>query len=208
CVATDTIRISLNEEIQVDAGADTTIYFGDSIQLNTDVSGGQQPYSAYVWNPSNALVDTTVEDPFTLSLTSTTSFIIEVFDNTGCSDIDSVTVFVNPPLFIDAGADSVVFCYNDSIQIGTNTGANGGLSPFNYQWTPTIGLNNGNIPNPIVRNIDTARWYVLTVFDSLQCFAIDSIFVKENDELIVEAGLPDSLCYGEQTCLAANPLGG
>ncbi|MEL6132076.1 MAG: hypothetical protein AAFR59_01790, partial [Bacteroidota bacterium] len=208
CSAFDTIRIFLNEEIVVEAGLDTTICYGDSIQLNIDVSGGQQPYALYDWEPANLLVDATVEDPLTIALIDTARFIVEVFDNTGCSARDSVTVFVNPLLTVDAGVDSVVFCFGDSISVGSLSGANGGLPPFTYAWTPAMGVSDPNSPISSIKNIDTARWYVLTVQDSLQCIAVDSIFVKENPVLSVEAGLPDSLCYGDPTCPVATPTGG
>ncbi len=64
---------------------DTTIVIGRSIELGSDivVFGGSGEYQ-YSWSPSETLDDSTIIHPVATP-TDTTTFVLTVFDNNGCS---------------------------------------------------------------------------------------------------------------------------
>lgn len=76
----------------VDAGTDTTIIAGQSVNLNG--SGGGIP----LWIPSASLSSSTVFNPVATPL-STTSFTLNITDNYGCVNTDTVVITVLPPVF-------------------------------------------------------------------------------------------------------------
>jgi gliding motility-associated-like protein len=146
------------------ASADTSICFGDNAPLRA--SGGID----YRWSPATGLSSNTIANPIASPGVST-RYIVAVFDNKGCPKpgIDSVTVRVVPPIPAFAGNDT-------SIVVGQplQLTASGGAA---YRWTPTAGLNNPNISNPIA-TLSADFSYIVRVSSPEGCFANDSINIK------------------------------
>jgi len=146
----------------VDAGPDHSICPGDSAQLSA--SGG----AFFAWKQSPYLSDTAVSNPFA-NPASTTKFYVTVFDTSGCSGIDSTTVFVNPPPQIVVSADTAI-CIGSAAWLF----ASGGIS---YSWSPASTLNDSLISNPIAQP-DSFTTYFVTVADTNGCKGKDSIHVS------------------------------
>ncbi|MBW6481502.1 MAG: gliding motility-associated C-terminal domain-containing protein [Vicingaceae bacterium] len=86
--------------------------------------------------------------PTTYSLTMT------IGDSNACNGsyntLIPITVFPMMPPLADAGTDDTL-CFGQSMTIGGNpTGAGGSGGPYTYSWTPTTGLSNPTIANPVV----------------------------------------------------------
>ncbi len=82
--------------------------------------------------------------------------------------------------------DTMAVCENDTIQF--NPVISGGVGQISYSWSPTTGLNNPNIANPMLTVTNTAT-YILTAMDSLGCEAKDTVVVSPlvcpcNDQVI------------------------
>lgn len=187
CTAIDSITITVNPPPPANAGSDVDICFGDTVQLNA--SGG----IAYLWQPGATLSDSTINNPFAFP-NDTTSYIVEVTDTNGCSAMDTMVVNVNPLPIISAGA-GVSVCLGDSIQLN----ATGGIS---YVWTPSAGLSNDTIPNPLASPAGTTT-YVVTGTDALGCSNIDSVTVTIN-QLNLPAINDTTICIGESLQLTVN----
>lgn len=85
----------------------------------------------------------------------------------GCSSTAVVTVTTNsvPPV-ADAGADRLLNCRTNSVQIGTAA-----LTGLNYQWSGSAG-------NAALTTVNTPATYILTVTDpATGCTAVDSVAV-------------------------------
>ncbi len=101
-VISDVMYVFLNTELVADAGPDQTIYQGTATGLSGSVTGGSGFY-AWSWQPSNLLIDPSVSNPVTLSLSSETIFTLTVLDlSTGCIDTDDVTIAIG------TGSNSIV----------------------------------------------------------------------------------------------------
>ncbi|PCJ28531.1 MAG: hypothetical protein COA97_00865 [Flavobacteriales bacterium] len=181
CTAIDSITITVNQLPNIAAGGDIDICFGDSVQLNA--SGGLN----YIWQPGGLLNDSTLSNPIGIP-TDTTQFIVFGTDTNGCSAYDSIVVNVNPLPIIIASSSSPNVCLNDTVQLN----ASGGIS---YLWTPSIGLSDTTIANPLAFPINGTT-YIVTGTDANMCSNTDSVTINVNQLNIVD--LTDTvICIGE-----------
>jgi len=88
CSDTDSISITVNPNPAANAGADTTIEEGQTVQLNG--SGG----GTYAWSPPDNLSDPSIADPV-CDANDTTIYILTVTNQYGCTDTDTVVVRVD-----------------------------------------------------------------------------------------------------------------
>jgi gliding motility-associated-like protein len=86
--AIDTVIINVNPIPPVDAGRDTTITPGTSVQLNA--TGG----ATIIWYPSTGLSCSTCFNPVAMPQ-QTTTYFVTTFDANGCPNSDTVTIFVD-----------------------------------------------------------------------------------------------------------------
>lgn len=146
------------------------------------------------WYEGGALIGS--GDSLTVCPNITTNYTAEVV-YTNCDgnlilDSGDVMVYVSSDIMIvDPGQDTSI-CLGDSIVLGGDTVASGGSGTYTYSWTPTIGLSDPTIPNPVVTPTSTETYY-LTVDDGVLCVRTDSIKVTVNDYPIVNAGVEDTL---------------
>ncbi len=143
------------------AGNDTTICNGASLNLNA--SGG----STYTWSPAIYLDNPFISNPECSPLTTTT-YVLEVSNASGCTDYDTITIAVAAPVIADAG-DDITICSGES----TILNASGGI---NYLWSPGLYLDNIAIANPECTAPSDITYYV-TVTDANGCSGMDSVFV-------------------------------
>lgn len=190
CPRLDSITIIVHPVPVADAGRDTIICAGLSVQLQG--SGGVR----YRWSPARGLSCVDCPDPVVVT-DRTTTYVLEVFNSEGCSDVDSVTVSVDtgPPPVANAGRDTAL-CLGDSLQL---RGSGGRL----YRWSPAAGLSCTDCPNPVASPTTTTT-YTLTVTGEFGCTDQDEVTVTvSNDE--VEITTPDtSICSGGRVQLSAS----
>jgi gliding motility-associated-like protein len=171
------------------ACADKTICKGDSIQLIVTT------HAQYAWSPANTLIDANTGTP-TAFPTETTTYIVTVTDENGCSNTDDVIVFVNEAN-ANAGPDQTI-CIGETAQLN----ATGGTT---YRWSPSTGLNNINIANPLATPSVTTT-YEVTVTDANGCEASDQVTVFVNTGTSITASADATICDGESIQL--NVTGG
>ena len=88
CSDNGTVSVNVNELPAAYAGEDTTIFTGNNVELSG--SGGV----SYSWSPSSGLSCTNCENPVA-SPANTTTYVLTVTDNNGCSNTDTVTIEVS-----------------------------------------------------------------------------------------------------------------
>ncbi len=147
CSDTSILNLTLIDTLTATAGGDAAICLGDGVQLNA--TGG----ISYTWTPATGLSNPNIANPVATPLVTTT-YYVTVVDSAGCSGVDSVTVTINPPPVIDAGQNQTV-CAGECVQLD----ASGGLT---FSWSPTTGLSDPNIANPLACPSQTTT-YTVTV---------------------------------------------
>ena len=100
-------------------------------------------------------------------------YVVTVTDAQGCVKQDTVNIAMHPELTVNAGNDKVL-CMNIQDTIGGKPTVSGGFPPYQYQWSPALGLSSTTIANPIITNPQT-RNYILQVTDGAGCTKKDTI---------------------------------
>ena len=101
------------EELIVDAGENQTIDLGFSTDIVTTVSPAFTNVD-YIWEPTEFLSCTECPRP-EASPVNTTTYAVTITDDTGCTAVDEVTIFVNKvrPIFIPNGFSPNYDGFND-----------------------------------------------------------------------------------------------
>lgn len=140
CSATDDIYVDVIPAPVPNAGADGDICFGQDFQLQG--SGGVE----YTWSPATYLSDPAIANPVVSMPGETTVYSLNVKDVNGCSSLvpDEVTVYVTPPIQITTfPTDTVVHAGAQFQMLAISAGTS-------YVWSPSTGLDNPNVANPVV----------------------------------------------------------
>lgn len=168
CSARDQVSITTVPYPVANAGNDTSICYNTSVQLHASTDG-----STFIWSPGSTLQDSTSLNPVA-SPGSSTSYILYAYDTRGCpkAGTDTVLVYVEAPLAAYAGKDTTAVI-DQPLQLN----ASGGL---NYSWSPSIGLSDIHIANPVARfsNTPAEGYYVYKVLVSNATGCLDSALVR------------------------------
>jgi len=160
------------------AGSDQSIESGEITQLIGNGSGGSAVYH-YNWSPDYLLENANEQNPYTLALTSSTNFLLNITDNqTNCISVsDSCVVFIiGGPLGINATASEISICKGSSSQL--NALASGGSGNYSYSWTSYPQGFESAISNPVI-SPETTTWYFIELIDGNQSIS-DSIRITVN----------------------------
>ena len=144
-----------------DAGPDQTIPYGSTTQLSG--SGGAGTFNFH-WEPANMVTNPNAQNTQTVVLTEDQTYTLTVTNPQGnCTETDEVTIHISGnAMTVTANAFPGSICEGESTQLEANAG--GGTGNFTYSWTPTTGLSNPNIYNPIATPTQTTT-YTCTVGD-------------------------------------------
>lgn len=86
----------------------------------------------------------------------------------------TIRVMAGSGFAVNATADPDSICQGASSQLGASV--YGGTAPFTYQWTPTAGLSNPNIANPVASPGSSTKYFITVTDNTLQS-ASDSILL-------------------------------
>lgn len=139
CTAEDTIMVNILAAPVPDAGADGFICVGQTYQLQG--TGG----ATYQWTPATFLSDPSIANPV-VTPDRTIEYTLTVTGANGCPALqtDRVTVDVTPPIRVVTTPLDTIVHTGDQFTIKAVAGAT------NFLWTPSTGLSNPNIPDPVV----------------------------------------------------------
>ena len=189
-VIRDSVTVTIIQPPVVNAGKDTSVCKGSAIQLNA--SGA----NTYNWNASTFLSDTTISNPLAAPI-NTTNFIVRGFNPQGCFDTDTIKVSVlQLPIF--SLTNDTAICKTGSIMLQAKATGNN-----SFKWSPSAGLSDPNIFNPVASPADSTKYFV-SVTDSDNCIAVDSVIVDVLNIPIVSAMNDTSICEGSGVTLQTN----
>lgn len=200
CFVTKQVVVTVNNNPIAVAGGDVEICKDESVQLTGSGAGAG---GTYQWTPSTGLSDPAIANPIA-SPSSTTTYTLTVTNSNNCSSSDDVVVKVNAPGNVvttvnGSVASSTSVCQGNQIQLGSSM-TNG----QSYQWTPTTGLNNPNISNPLA-TITSDVTYTVTITDSKSCQNSGSVTVITNAKPDGNVSFTEaSICSGESIQLVAS----
>ena len=144
----------------------------------------------YLWNTGDT-TSTIITNPATDSVYS-----VFVFDTSGCKNFDTVSVTLKPTPTVNAGNDAAI-CIGETRQLNATS------SSTHIAWTPSTGLNNDTILNPVF-NYNQSVQYQLIATDTNGCSKRDTIDVTVHPLPTVDAGLDTALCIGTPYSLSGS----
>ena len=174
-------------QLTANAGIDTTICNGSSVQLNASAPGA----ASYVWSPGTGLNFTNIANPIA-SPTVTTTYQVAITNINGCTDLDSVVVTVVPlpaPGITASGPTS--FCTGGSVTLTS-------ASATSYQWSTS--------PADTLQSItvSTSGTYTVNVTNGSGCSAMATQTVTVFALPPINAGPDDSTCLSVNIPLSAS----
>lgn len=184
CVDTVSLSIVIHEKPFAYAAPDTLICYLDTVQLSANGIGD------YLWLPNYNINDNTAQNPL-VSPDMTTQYILEVTNQWGCIDKDSLVISVINSVDVTAGNDTVI-CPLGQAQLH----AYGGV---NYIWNPPAGLSDPNIADPIASPASSTKYTVKINFGS--CTDSASVYVGVKPLPAIAAGPDETICIGDSVLI-------
>ena len=193
CSASDSVVITVQQPYQI---PDTTFYdlcAGDAILL--DLSDVPDDAISYQWQPTDGLLNPNQREATAAPL-SDVIYTVTYTDAFGCEGMASAAV--NVSTLPDAGPDQFI-CGSGQVQL---TASGGGIA---YAWSPSTGLNDTTLANPIASPNQTTVYYVEVTYenDPLGCVSMDSVTVSVIAEGFADAGNNVTICAGDTVQLQA-----
>ena len=168
-----------------------------SVTVNTNgtlVANSMSTPSSYMW--SNGVTTQTNNTYFFPG-----TYCVIITNALGCNSAPICATVQNPTVvYSNAGQDGTISCTQNQngYQLGTTP-----IAGHTYAWSPTTGLNNPNIANPIALPSVTTT-YTLTQTDANGNQVIDQVVViVNNTPPTINAGPDQTVCQGANVTLNA-----
>ncbi len=194
CPATQTVTITVNPlPVIVFSPPSPSICSGSSITIDAGSSANN-----YNWLPNSGLTYlSSSQDSVSAAPLTTTTYNVTATSPAGCIASSNITVTVNNIPALVLSATTLTICPNMTDTV-TISGAN------NYAWNPLTGATLLQANGSQVEFSPTAST-TYTVIGTTTAGCIDSAIVNVilANNIIVDAGLPDSICPGTSSNLTA-----
>jgi len=155
CVTRDPVTIAIFPIPAINMGNDVTICKGESVQIGIPPDG-----NTYLWNANPTISNVNVSNPVVTPSVST-DYIVKV-SGVRCANYDTVKVTLKA-LPAKAAMDRIVgMCDGDPAILGPQNPS----TNYKYEWSPSAGLDNYQIPNPKATPSISGTVYTLTMKDA------------------------------------------
>lgn len=187
-----TIRVK--DELKVDLKTnDSIICFNKMSQLTAYASGGDTMKYNFNWSHGAGNMNTQ-----NVLLNASTWVKVSLSDACSSPDaIDSVFVFVHPPLSVDLKNDTLI-CRGTSVLLSGNI-SGGDNKKYKYTWTQGLPDTSKFTVRPVIKTN-----YKLTLTDNCSDPVIDSIVVDVMAPIVVSGMFDTTICNGQTVFL--NPI--
>lgn len=192
CVTVVPVTIGLTNNLTISARADTTVCPGSSF-----TPGLVSNATTYSWSPTAGVSNPAILNPV-LSPTATTTYTVT--GTTGaCSIARTFTVTAGSTVTLAVHADTTI-CSGASFN--ANTVSNG----TTFTWSPSAGVSNPAIANPVLSPTTTTT-YTVTAKTST-CIIVKTFTVTVNPAVTVSAGPAATILAGSSVTLQGSGSAG
>lgn len=158
----------------IQVGNDVAVCRGSSVQLSA--SGG----NSIVWQPIEGVDNPSSYFP-NVSPDSTVTYTATIYDTYGCSNSQSVSVYVQQQPSLNNSSDTTII-----IGEQVNMFANSDQASVTYQWSPATGLSCTDCSNPIAQPLQNTT-YTVVVTDSMNCFQVTgTVYIEVKEEFSID----------------------
>lgn len=191
-VVSNILTLVVNSAPSGTASSNSPVCAGNTLSLTASTG------TSYKWTGPKGFTST-LQNPTITAITSAAAGTYKVtITSANCSVTDSTTVNVYAQPVANAGSD-VTICSGDT----TTLHAGGGTS---YSWSPTTGLSDATIANPVASPTDTTA-YVVTVSNSSACTSTDTVIVNVLQKPVANAGADKIMTQGQTVTLNGKAKG-
>jgi len=178
CRYIDSVKVSVRSAAVFSISPDASTCSDKPKQLQA--SGGD----SYIWKPANSLNNPNISNPVARPDISTI-YTVTIHENT-CNEtaVLSTNLTVLPAPDIQASSSNDLTCSLGSSQLNV-------AGATNYLWTPSTGLNNNAISNPLAAPAITTT-YKVTGTGSNGCSGSGTVTVKVNYDIKALYSMPNS----------------
>jgi len=166
CSASDELTLTVNPTPNADLGPNQTVCEGETVSLNAGAG-----FSSYAWS--------TGATGQSIIVTQTGTYSVVVTNANGCTDLDAITVFVNPAPVVDLGPDFVLYI-GETATLDAGTGIS-----QTYLWS------DGSTEQTLT--ISDGGSYSVTVTSTNGCTSTDQVFVTSEPNAVHETSLAGKL---------------
>lgn len=192
CITVYPVTIGLTNNLTMTSRIDTSICPGTAISANTSSNAG-----TYSWSPTAGVSNPAIVNP---TLTPAATTIYTVTGTTGaCSISKTFTVTVQSNITLTVNPDT-------SICGGTSFTARTISNATSYSWTPTAGVSNPAIANPVLSPAATTTYTVTARTGN--CINVRSFTVTVFQAVAVNAGPNASILAGSSVTLQGSGSAG
>ncbi|QEC66065.1 gliding motility-associated C-terminal domain-containing protein [Panacibacter ginsenosidivorans] len=166
CRGTDSVRVNVKPAPFVITMDSTTICAGSQIALATMSTAGV----SYAWSPNDYLSNISGGGAMATPEKSIKYFVTVTATN-GCTDSDSISIYVNPSPAVAAGTLDTLVCPGAKVSLAA-------ISPtaISYKWMPSLNLDDASSASPVATPAVTTDYYV-KAFNQYGCTATDTVHV-------------------------------
>ncbi|MDP5170165.1 MAG: PKD domain-containing protein [Bacteroidia bacterium] len=169
------VTVHVNPTPMADAGPDTTLCFGDTLQMqggHTMLGGSAIAPVFYEWTNNQFLSGKYIPNPLA---SPTETIVYELIVSSGaCSSTDIVKIDVIEAVQVSVRADTSRFCAGDSVQLT----AIGGRGNATFIWYPATGLSDPGSATPMAAPDQSITYRV--VAKEVGCSGSDSLRLTVN----------------------------
>lgn len=192
CVTVHPVTIGLTNSLTMTSRIDTTICPGVSISANTTSNA-----TTYSWTPTAGVSNPVIANP-NLSPAATTTYTVN--GTTGsCTVSKTFTVTVLPAVTLTVHTDTTI-CNGASFNANTASNAT------TYTWSPTAGVSNAAIANPVLSPTTTTTYTVTARTGN--CTNVKTFRVTVLQAVTVSAGPGSSILAGSSVTLQGSGSAG
>ena len=202
CQGKDSVLVTVADNPVITMNNDATVCMGEKITLQAQSPGAKQ----YQWSPATGLSDARNARPIA-TISSTTTYSVTVTNTSGCESTDDVTITAAPLPTVNILKPNDIDCAHGDVQLQASGGAS-------YQWSPAIGLDDPNSPNPIAKPVSSTE-YTVTATSVDGCEAEASVMVDVNAYPTETLNIPSAFtpngdglndCFGLRTANLVSPF--
>jgi len=187
----DSVTITVIAPPIANAGKDTAICIGDSVNIGSPATN---PADTYKWT-APSFIEETIYPILRVSPTVTTTYQLTVI-NQGCSVTDSVIVLVKSiPPAINAGNDTTI-CFGSNVTIGPAA-----ISGQSYSWTSSPAGFISSATDPAVAPAVTTSYYLSAGNGAGACPSKDTVVVNVITLPSTSAGTDTLICAGSSVTI-------
>ena len=189
CSSSTTASVTLNDQMFLSVGNDTTICVGQTITLSPQTN---PETSGFKWTPAAGLSDAFIKNPVATPADTTLYTLNATWGVCSRTDDIKINILHKPVAF--AGKDSSICFKTIALLNGSATNLSGTV---NYAWTPAATVTPANAPAAIATP-DSTQLYTLTVTDNYGCnFSVsDAILITMRPPVPAFAGNDTNAVYG------------